>query len=112
MENTLLLSGIFIQKLFLSIYFLLNFPPPPPSRLPGGSRLLPGWREKKAQKISPPAAGETPDPAHATPRLAGGRRRRHGHLGSAIALGVHLSVHCVSFEYTFLLLLYFTPAVS
>ena len=47
--------------------------------------------EKKAQKILPPAAGETPDPCHLsgpemisytfrhhTPGLAGGRRRRHG----------------------------------
>jgi len=61
-----------------------------------GKRLL--LREKKAQKVSPPPAGETPDPCHLsgparddikhlqtlntfrhqTPMLAGGRRRRHG----------------------------------
>ena len=37
------------------------------------------YSQKKAQNFSPPAAGETPDSAHATPGLAGGRRRRHGH---------------------------------
>jgi hypothetical protein len=77
--------------------------------------------EKKAQKFSPPAAGETPDPCHLsgpemisytsrhhTPGLAGGRRRRHERAHTNTHVRARACTHTYTLTHVHLLKFIFT----